>query len=469
MKLHLQLLFLLISVTSRAQYITEVIEYTPAPGQFINTNYGNQEAAQSIIGGTNGMLSLGAFGGYIIFKFANPVENNPENPYGIDFTIFGNASGSNAEPAIVSVMKDENNNGLPDDTWYELAGSNYFFSNTIYNYEITYTNPGQASAADVPWTDNIGNSGFIYANDYHTQTYYPASENFPEINQDNYTLFGTKISGNIDKTNPTNIKSYPAAFGCADNKARGDINSPLPDNPYTEQTEGTGGDAFDISWAVDQYGNYIDLDYVDFIKVHTAVNEDMAWLGEVSSEVSGAVDVAPDNTVSGIEDMVVIKDLPPVIYTGNTYQLERFAFNKGRLQNNASMEWSVNLSGTSIDDNNVLHLTQTGNLTVTTSLSNNPDISYSVSTIVSEPENTESIENNKIKIFPNPASGFLQISGIDNANVLISDYSGKGVLNLLNVAENEKINISALKQGIYLLKIKTRKNIFFKKVIIKHF
>lgn len=452
-----------------AQYISEIVEYTPAPGQFINTeSFGSPYAANSIIDNINGVVSLGAYGGYIVFKFANSVENNHDNPYGIDFTVFGNpVSSTSAEPGIVYVMKDENNNGIPDDTWYELAGSDYFFSSTIKNYQITYTNPNQTTATDVPWTDNFGQSGFVFANSYHTQAYYPSYNYFPNINQAQYTLNGTKIIGGIDKSDYSNIKSLQRAFGYVDNKTRGDTNSDIPDNPYTQEIEGMGGDSFDISWAVDQNGNYVDLGEIDFIKVQCSMNDNINWLGEISTEISGAVDITPDVYITGIENMLVIKDLPPVLYVDSQYQLEFFAFNKGKLSANQSIDVSVNLQGAIVDENNILSLTQTGTLILTASFSDNPEISSSITVQVSEPEKTFKISSPKINIFPNPADNFIRLKGINDISITITDYCGKEIINIIKYTENERINISSLKPGLYFIKIYSEDLILTKKFIKK--
>ena len=117
---------------SEAQYISQVVEYVPAPGQFTNTEpWGSPVAASTLVGGVNGSMCLGAFGGYVIFRFEEPVENDPGNPYGVDFTLFGNPMEHWSEPGVVWVMKDENENGLPDVTWFELAGSDFNCSSTV--------------------------------------------------------------------------------------------------------------------------------------------------------------------------------------------------------------------------------------------------------------------------------------------------------------------------------------------------
>ena len=84
------------------QFITEVLEYVPAPSQYMNAlPWSAPSSPASIVGGVNGSLSLGAFGGYVVFRFEEPVENDPDHPFGVDFTIFGNPLPNWSEPGII--------------------------------------------------------------------------------------------------------------------------------------------------------------------------------------------------------------------------------------------------------------------------------------------------------------------------------------------------------------------------------
>lgn len=83
------------------------------------------------------------------------------------------------------VSFDTNQNGLPDDEWYELAGSEYYKPETVKNYRITYDRPDPdkipepdmsqqwSDATYLSWKDNQGNTGYLPKNVYHTQSYYP--------------------------------------------------------------------------------------------------------------------------------------------------------------------------------------------------------------------------------------------------------------------------------------------------------
>jgi hypothetical protein len=280
------------------------MEYKPAPGQFINeAGIGTPEAAESIVGGLDGLVSLGGFGGYIVVGFDHTILNDPNNPYGVDFTVAGNAIANSSEQGVVMVMADDNGNGLPDDTWYELKGSNHDQPATLRNYTVTYRNPKQDAAADVEWTDNCGKSGVLKKVAAHKQPYYPLPEHFPDYGQDEVTFSGTLIEPDMNDDRPLFIRMAALPFGYADNHPfYGSLPPFPPDNPLTADVlEGCGGDAFDIDWAVDELGNPVHLDGIDFIKIYTAVNANAGWLGEISTEVRAVIDVSPGDVLSAPE------------------------------------------------------------------------------------------------------------------------------------------------------------------------
>lgn len=244
-------------------YVTSLIEYKPAPGQFINKAPGNLESANSIVG-KKGTVTLGAYGGYIVLGFDHTVVDVTDKE---DIIVYGNGSSSSAEPGIVYVMRDDNANGLADDTWYELSGSAFNTEGYERNYSVTYTRPNPVTA-DVPWRDSKGNTGVVKTNTFHKQAYYPEW-----ITANEYTLTGSLLpSGNINMSNPNFIISSPFPFGYADNTA--------------------GSDKLDIKNAINAEGKSVKLYGIDFIKIQTGIQANMGWLGELSTEVTGVADLS---------------------------------------------------------------------------------------------------------------------------------------------------------------------------------
>lgn len=77
-------------------------------------------------------VSLGMAGGYIQFDMGTrPIMNDAKNRYGIDFIVYGNAFVGNPEAASVMVSND-------GETWYTLAGSRHYMSDTKWNQKISY-------------------------------------------------------------------------------------------------------------------------------------------------------------------------------------------------------------------------------------------------------------------------------------------------------------------------------------------
>jgi hypothetical protein len=380
-------------LSAQSPYVSTVLEYLPAPGQFVNTPaWGMPAKANSLIGGISGGISLGGFGGYVVVGFDHRIANDPDNPYGVDFTVFGNPLADAqrnviwSEPGAVMVMKDENGNGRPDDTWYALAGSDYYFNSTVRNYQITYTNPQQTTAANVPWTDNTGTTGSVLANEFHLQPYYPLTASFPGVNQDHLSFTGHKIKGYVDRSNPSYIQAYKRGFGYADNALTGTGSHVVPDNPYSTAIEGAGGDAFDIDWAIDATGNHVHLDGIDFIKIYTAVNEDAGWLGEVSAEVRGVVDVAPNAAIQGVLDQVVMADIPLKLRENAQVPLEAYAFRKGILQSGAGILFSVDNATSAEIVDGVLITKVPGSVTITATLEANTAITTKTTITVVAPK-----------------------------------------------------------------------------------
>jgi len=373
-KLFIISILMLVILKSHGQFASGVTEYLPAPGQYTNAEFtGTPTAANSLIGTNRGLVSLGAFGGSITLQFSTGIENDPENPYGVDFTIFGNPTLTWSEPGIIQVMKDENKNGLPDDTWYEIAGSNHYWNTTVSNYEITYQNSGLNTVADIQWSDNKGKSGIIPINSFHLQSYYPQVDLFPNVATDKYMLSGTRLQGQIDLSTPGVVNSYRRAFGYADNTPVILATEKLPDNPYTIEIEGSGGDAIDIDWAVDKLGQHVKLDEINFIRIYTGMNALAGWLGEISTEVTGIRDVEPAS-VTGSRSMIVIQDLSPKIRVGEILDINALLLESGIKTESAQINWSVSNPELAVIENGHLKALQNGKILLRASSATNSGI-----------------------------------------------------------------------------------------------
>ena len=256
---------------SSSASISKVYEYTPAPGQFINdgVTLTTQEEACSYAFerlSQGQFVSLGAFGGYLTAGFDHSVESSTDG--GFDLQITGNAHSSSSEPGIIWVSQDENGNGLPDDTWYELRGSEYGKPETWQDYAVTYYRPS-SNGTSIEWTDNRGSSGIVdYIPAYHSQeTYFPLW-----ITADSYTLRGTRLEDRLvdENGNGSLWIGHPFDWGYADNWSGTD-----PDI-----------DKFRISDAVRWDGEPADLTYIDFVKIQCGVQAKGGWTGEQSTELT---------------------------------------------------------------------------------------------------------------------------------------------------------------------------------------
>ena len=298
----------------------EVLEYHPAPGQFVNElPAANEKSTQDSVNrgcekqlnSDGSLVHLGTYGGYITVKFDHPIENKP----GSDILILGNGFyaasdpiygsetiGGSIEPGIVYVGVGKN---LEEAKWYELAGSEYY-TTEIHDFQITYHKPTAESGDhtqfgssydnyikwECSWTDKNGehrdSTGYHMKNVYHHQTYWPMWEGKDEL-----TFKGGKLPNNAIETSGKG--NYWVQYRYAKD-AYGYVDAcPAKDSLYS---------SFDISWAVDDEGNEVVLDHIDFIRVKTGIFQYCGWLGETSTEV---------NTISDLHLILGYDDKPFII------------------------------------------------------------------------------------------------------------------------------------------------------------
>ncbi len=293
---------------------SSVVSYLPI-GQYAS-GQGWGSAAGKFAGKTSlesTGVSLGALGGYIEFKFDDGITDDPTNPYGVDFVVYGNAFNGNPEAGAVQVSEDGT-------TWYELAGSKYYdggfsfdgnkatggkYSN-VYTGTLRDTTVNYTKGSDIQVT--LGGNG---PKTFTTATaWWPTVDEYADsviaaAHQDsNVTVSRTANQltfGGVTAVQDSNTTAE-YAFGYADVTPNG---SPATYgdavNPYTPYTSGkTGGDGFDLAWAVDiSTGQPVNVTgkVFKYVRVYSAVL-DNATFGETSTEVCGIFTTANQASAS---------------------------------------------------------------------------------------------------------------------------------------------------------------------------
>ena len=294
---------------------SSVVSYLPI-GQYAS-GQGWGSAAGKFAGKTSlesTGVSLGALGGYIEFKFDDGITDDPTNPYGVDFVVYGNAFNGNPEAGAVQVSEDGT-------TWYELAGSKYYdggfsfdgnkatggkYSN-VYTGTLRDTTVNYTKGSDIQVT--LGGNG---PKTFTTATaWWPTVDEYADsviaaAHQDNNVTVSRTANqltfGGVTAVQDSNTTAE-YAFGYADVTPNG---SPATYgdavNPYTPYTSGkTGGDGFDLAWAVDiSTGLPVNVTgkVFKYVRVYSAVL-DNATFGETSTEVCGIFTTANGGTGSG--------------------------------------------------------------------------------------------------------------------------------------------------------------------------
>ena len=258
-----------------------VLDYSPAPGQFVNelplyepgdTPQSMRLKAEDAL--NNGrLITLGAFGGSVTLRLSEPITQSHDGSP--EFRVLGNAFLNTAEtavdpvgscePGIVMVMADVNANGLPDDTWYVLAGDHF---DEAVKSRVTYIDNSAASddRQFVRWYDQSGNSGWLSRNvTHHNHAFFPMWHDSGQCVSEGY-----RLPDNGHYNEQTNTYDLAVYGGYAD---------AWPNNSMRS--------ALSLSSARTLDGAMAKVARVDFVRIYTGVLQCNGPMGECSTEIAG--------------------------------------------------------------------------------------------------------------------------------------------------------------------------------------
>ena len=258
--------------------VNQVYEYMPAPGHQVNgyiivgdsypDDCTHEQACDSVLAhfSRRWSISLGSQGGYLIAGFDHSVTNSNGD---YDLCIKGNPFSYQSEPGIIWVSQDDNGDGLPNDQWFELAGSEYGTERHTTYYAITYYRPAARRSATA-WRDIYGQTGYVPYLSYWNphDTYWQ-----PWVEGSEHTFFSSRLA---DRS--TYVNGYsdipPYDWGYVDNLGSDFVDGPAGKMNY-----------FRLSNARYDDGQPARLDYIDFIKIQTAQTGSTPNLGDISTEI----------------------------------------------------------------------------------------------------------------------------------------------------------------------------------------
>jgi len=253
-----------------------------------------------------------------------------------DFIVYGNPFSGNPEAGSVMVSEDGK-------TWYNLAGSLHYDSNTQWNVDVSYI---KIAAANTTIAGSNNSQTFSTAGIYYSTNYVPTTSTtasvvndaiaaatwtsittatgwWPEYGSAEYygnvwndghvgDTSDSKTAGDVfwNQSGATEVVTYRGVtrvkddaelslsganatnyyrFGYADVRQAGS-NYGTAVNPYASlPASAVGGDGFDLAWAVDSSGKPVDMSakHIRYIRVYSAVLYNAGIFGETSTEVCG--------------------------------------------------------------------------------------------------------------------------------------------------------------------------------------
>lgn len=395
-------------------------------------------------------------------------RNNGDNTF-TDVSTFAGISDNNHN-SFCSAFFDFNNDGWQD---IYIANDRITTSNILYrnNGDETFTDVSVSSGTNIVMDamsttiDDYNNDGYLDI--YITNT---ASGNYFLMNNGDETF--TNIAGSTGTV--FNSIAWGAVFLDADNDTKLDLyvsgqrdgtTGQLPSAFYENQGNGgfiiPTGAGFDNDTAAsfsNAIGDINNDGLPDISVLNIGSDNHFLWMN-TNREGNKWLKVTLEGTTSnrmGIGSWIEIS------LSGNKQY--RYTLNgEGYTSQNSGSEFFGLGNSTTVDYVKVTWLSGVEDVLYNVSANQKLDIVEGSTLSI----NTSTLENNVI-IFPNPSNGNIQIdTKLDSYQIDLFNILGARVFSQNNLTHNTNLDLSYLKSGVYVLKIKSGRQTSIKKIVLK--
>jgi len=321
------------------------------------------------------------------------------------------------------------------DTTAPTAPTNLVASNaTASSMDLTWT----ASTDDVAVASyDIFVDGSFYTNTSTAVTSFTVTGLASETNYC-FTVYALDAAGNTSTVSNQDCETTLAGSGSTDCASEDFENIPANDSQYTDRTwTGTDG-----QWNA------------------TRARTDQTINGRailIDCRTSSAGTLTSPTLLGGIGDFTVTTQR---IFTGTDGTLDVLVNGSvvGTIPYSATPQ-TTTITGINVSGNTTVVIQDNDSGSARIGLD---DLSWTCYSTL----NVDSFETNNLKIYPNPIKGnTLNAEVKSTTNYQIYDILGKKILSGTVTTSNKKINVSSLKNGIYILKLETANGSVTKKLI----
>lgn len=373
--------------------------------------------------------------------------------------------------SFCSAFFDYNNDGFQD---IYISNDKLYTTNVLYrnNGDETFTDVSQGSQTDLAFdamTVTIGdynNDGWfdIYVSnnpDGNALLNNNGDGTFTDVADTTQTLFNSVGWGSVflDADNDKDLDLYVS--GSLDG-----ANPALISSAFYENTGATFTIPSDAGFSLESGESYsnaigdINNDGKPDIAVNNSNNEDIYLWSNLTTNSNNWLKVklkGVESNLEGIGSTIEIK-------INGEKQYRYTLCGEGYLSQNSNTEFFGLGENTSIDSVKITWLSGTIDTFYNVSANQTLEIIEGSETLSLD----DIHENVSVKVYPNPASNFITIkSDFEIDNVEIYNLVGKRIFSNKNLENEENINISKFKSGLYFLKISSNNEIHAEKIIKK--